>query len=273
MNKKKLLFSLLIVVLLTRCSHNNNKNNVICGLPIIDLNINYPEKVIDLSDISDITYIHLDSKRDEFLYKGSIKYITENSIVVYDRNSGSVLFFSKNGTPKSRFNRRGQGPEEYFGWIQIVYDEAKDDVFISINNSIKVYSSIGEYKRNLHLPSGTRLFLMGNFDNQSLIVFDESRMLYKVQPKTAKDNMDYLNYRNDSSFFLISKADGQVDYIQMSASQNDISLKTPSGQKIPSILYTTYIVKHTEGFLLCNPATDTAAIQREIFKFLYFGDL
>ena len=253
---KNSFFLLSTVILLTSCLHNNISTD---GLPVIDINKQYPEKEMILSDIADIKYVYLESKRNDFLYRGAIKYVTENTIVVNDIASGSILFFSKDGTPKSRFNRYGNGPEEYNEKvIPIVYDEVTDEVFVSVSfvNYIQVYSSKGEYKRKLLLPHGVRLTQMDSYDNQSLIVFDEGRMLYKAQPKTSEDNMDYLTHLVDSSFFLISKADGQVlNYIQMLASKNDLSFKTPAGN--PMMIYNTNIVKNAEGFLLCNPEIDT----------------
>jgi len=255
MNKNVFILLLLTISLLISCSQNKLSTD---GLPVLDVTKKYPEKEIVISDIADITYVHLDTRHNEFLYRGSIQYVTENTIVVYDTSSNSILFFSKDGAPQSRFNRYGNGPEDYLTINLIVYDEATDDVFISclFMNYIQVYSSKGEYRRKIFLPHGVALSQMDCFDNQSLIVFDISRMQYKAQPKTSADNMDYLTYLIDSSFFLISKADGQVlNYIPMSASKNDLSFKTDKGN--PMLLINTNVVKHAEGFLLCNPETDT----------------
>jgi len=267
MNKAIVLFLLLTIALLTSCLHHHLS---IDGLPVIDVSRKYAEKEIILSNIAEITYVCLDSKRNDFLYKGTIQYITKNTIVVKCAVTHSILFFSKDGAPKSRFNRYGNGPEEYWGTVnQIVYDEAADDVFISIPfiNYIQVYSSKGEYKRKLPLPHGVALSQMGSFDHQSLIIYDDSRRLYKAQPKTSKDNMNYLKQKMDSSFFLVSKADGQVlDYIPMNISQKDLSFKTPDG--MPALLPLMNMVKHTEGFLLCNPETDTVFLYNKNKEFI-----
>ena len=251
MNKKTILFLFYTVTFVTNCSYSNSS---IDGLPFIDVTKNYPEKEYILTDIADVTYIHLNTPNDEYLYKGGIIYVTENSIVVKDASSGSVLFFSKDGLPKSRFNHYGNGPEEYLGGFQVVYDEATDDVFVyGYSPFIQVYSSKGEYRRKLYLPHGVKPSQMDCFDNQSLIVYDISGIQYKAQPKDSKDNITPLI---DSSFFLISKTDGQVlDYIEMSATQIDLSVKTPSGGVM--LAFFTGIVRHADGFLLCNPETDT----------------
>ena len=254
------LFLLFTVTFVISCSRSNPSN--VDGLPVIDVTKKYPEKEIMLNDIADVTYVHLDSKQNDFLYKGTINYVTENTIVVVDVSSGSILFFSKEGNPKSRFNRYGNGPEEYFTkFPRVVYDETTDDVFIisSFAKFIQVYSSKGVFKRKLIMPSSVMPVMISeidSFDDQSLIVFDEGRRLYKAQPKTSKDNMDYLTHTIDSSYFLISKKDGQVlDYIPLPFTQIDLFVKTPTGTVIG--LWLSAMVKHSHGFLLCNPELDT----------------
>ena len=255
MIKKLFLILLFSVTLVIGCSRNNP---LIEGLPVIDVTKNYPEKEISLNDIADVSYVHLNSKSDDFLYRGTINYATENTFVVVDASSNSILFFSKDGTPKSRFNRYGEGPQDYWGMGNpIIYDEKADEVFINTRFKIQVYSSKGEYKRSLPLPSGVMIHQMDSFDDQSLIIFDENRRFYKAQPKTPEENLAYfMYYKIDSSFFLVSKADGQVlDYIQMPASPICLSIKTSGGGlMLPAI---TGMVKHAEGFCLCNPETDT----------------
>ena len=118
MNKNCFLLVPATILLITSCSRNNPSKTglpVIGGLPVVDVSKSYPEKEIVLTDIAEVTYVSLDSKNDDFLYKGSINYITENTFVVQDIVSGSVLFFSKDGAPKSCFNHKGNGPQDYWG--------------------------------------------------------------------------------------------------------------------------------------------------------------
>ena len=91
MSKNRFLLLLLTIAWLAGCSHNHLSTD---SLPVIDVTKNYPEREIKLSDIADITYVHLDSKDDDFLYRGSIRYITENTFVVNDAVTNSFLFFS-----------------------------------------------------------------------------------------------------------------------------------------------------------------------------------
>ena len=146
-------FLILLSALISTCSSGKQSKD---SLPYIDIGKKYLEKEINITDFADVSYVHLNTADDDYLYKGAIQDITENAIVVYDIVSGSILFFSKDGNPKSRFNHKGQGPNEYPAVRKIVYDEDTDEVFVlSALDAILVYSSTGEYKRILKLPEGT----------------------------------------------------------------------------------------------------------------------
>ena len=100
----------LMIVFITGCSSNKQTKE---GLPFIDVRQNYPEKRVCLTEIAYVEFLYLCSDNNDFLFLGTISAITKNRIVVFDRSSGSILFFSRDGKPKSRFNRVGQGPEEH----------------------------------------------------------------------------------------------------------------------------------------------------------------
>lgn len=68
----------------------------------IDVKGNYPEKKILLTDIADITYLHLSTGDEDYLYKGyeegqrgGISDFKKNTVVVADAVSGSILFSPK----------------------------------------------------------------------------------------------------------------------------------------------------------------------------------
>jgi len=256
MNIKTILNYVLIVYLSVGCSINKQSNE---GLPYIDVRKNYPEKEIVMTEIADVTYLHLITKNSDYLYRGRIICITENTIVVGDDSSGSILFFSKDGQPISRLNRYGVGPEEYpmSRFSSIIYDEAKDDVFIRVFNNILVYSSSGVYKKKLTLPPGIYDVQIVSFDNQSLLVHDPKRIFEKMQNKSIPKVSDFITHYNDSSFFLISKADGKVlEYITMPSNEIDLSFYLYDGVIRMRPTYCR-IVKCSEGLFLCNHEVDT----------------
>ena len=247
------LFLLTLVVFVSGCSSVDQSKE---GLPCIDVRKKYPEKEIILTDIADVEYVHLSTAYDEYLYKGFIGDITENTIVVGDDSSGSVLFFSRDGKPKSRFNRKGAGPEEYPAFLKpsIVYDETADDVYILINNgrNIFVYSSTGKYKRKLPLSADVSSLV--DFDDHSLFVYD-TQLIEKRQMKEGYTSSQAL----DSSFMRISKEDGRVlDFALIPYSDVDLTFRSRSETFFNAGIWNfNRIRKGTSGVYLCNPESDT----------------
>jgi hypothetical protein len=260
MKKETVLYLFFLSILVTGCSSDKQSYE---DLPYIDVRKDYPEKEINLTDIADVTYLHLSTASDDFLYKGKIDCVTQNTIVVIDRSSHSVLFFSKDGTPKSRFNRKGQGPEEYAGVEFTMYDEEKDDVYIlpGIFNTgsryINVYSSSGEYKRKLTLPQAGHDNQMVFFDDRSILVYDNSKMWQNIRKKYSEDKTAF-SEPVDSTFFLISKTDGTVlEYINLPGNNIDISFITNLERTFFGQISYARVRKCPDGLFLYNPETDT----------------
>jgi len=254
--KKEIVLYLVLSILVTGCSSDKQSKD---ELPFIDVTNEYPEKRIDLTDIADVTYVHLSSESDDFLFRGTIDYVTENRIVVIDRSSNSLLFFSKDGKPISRFNRRGQGPEEYTDAASVMYDEARDDVFVSpdFSDHIMVYSSAGEYKRKISLPQININGQMTLFDNQSILVYDNTKLWQTIMQNNSEEEITFTEQVVDSSFFLISKTDGALlEYIQLPNKNIDLSYKDLGGAFIGQISYGR-VRKSPEGLFLYNPEADT----------------
>ena len=244
----------LIVVFAIGCSSDKQSKYI---LPSIDIRKEYSEKEMALTDIADITYVHLNSQNSDYVYGGGVKYITENSIVVIDVSSGSVLFFSKDGNPKSRINHYGQGPEEYSSAnFFITYDEKEDDLYVIVpgytgasGHSTKIYSSTGEYKRTLILPACPMPLV--DFDDHSLFVYD---MQYQYE-KMMKAEEYFSSRLIDSSIYRISKKDGKVlEYVEYPITEVDIVDKGNGSRSTSSF---QRIINCDAGLFLCNPESDT----------------
>ena len=247
---KKITAYLLLSIVIIGCSSDKKSQKEIA---FINASKKYPEKEINLTDIADIRYVYLHSKTDDYLFKGRIEYVTENGIVVIDRSSQSILFFSKDGNPVSRFNRRGQGPEEYTDAVSVMYDETNDELFVSpdFSDHIMVYSSTGEFKRKINLPQANVNGQMVLFDDVSILVYDNTKLWRSImQGNLATTAID-------STFFLISKADGTLlRYIPIPNKNIDLSYKDLGGDFIGQVSYGR-VRKSPDGFLLYNPETDT----------------
>jgi len=263
--KKVLLFFLVIFAI--NCISDKQSYD---SLPFIDVRKNYSEKEIVLNDIADVTFLHLSAKNADYIYRGGIQDMTENTILVFDWATGSVLFFSKDGNPMYRFNHYGQGPEEYPHGMLFngIYDEERDEVYVPVdlgrNHYIQVYSSTGEYKRKLTLLQGINIALMVSFDGHSLLLYDRSNLINKTNRKIMGDHSAFSPQSNDSSFILISKNDGKVlEYVEVPSPAIDLSLKSGNGSNSP--VFQTYqrIVKCSDGYLLCNPENDTIYLYKK----------
>lgn len=252
----KLYFICFLFAFATGCSSDKQSSE---GLPCIDVLKNYPEKEINLTDIADVTYVQLSANNADYLYKGSIDYVTLNTIVVVDRTSNSVLLFGKDGNPKSRFNRKGQGPEEYTDAAYVMYDEATDDVYVipDFANYINVYSSSGEYKRKLILPQRNISNQMVMFDDQSILMYDNNKLWRNIVGAHSGDKTAFTEQINDSSFFLLSKTDGAVlEYIELPNKNIDLSYTNIARTFFGQINYAR-VRKCPDGLFLYNPETDT----------------
>ena len=249
MKKKYVIYFIIFFGIASGCSSNKQEDS----LPCIDITKSYPDKEIVLTDIADVTYLCLNSKNDEYLYKGVIHCVTKNTIVIMDNLSGKILFFGKDGNPKSQFNRKGSGPEEYVSSTRVIYDEENDDVFVySFSLDVKVYSSTGEYKRKIIFPEEAIPNPIVPFDDESLFLYDASIQFVPDRKREVTEETDYPTKYYKSPFVRISKTDGKVlEYVELPI--NSIELK-----KGDNPLIRTYrIVICGKGLLLCNPETDT----------------
>lgn len=266
MNMRKV-FYLVLSLVIASCTSNKELQE---KLAFIDVTKEYPEKKIELTDIADVSYLYLNSKNDDYLYKGSIDYVTENNIIVIDRSQNSVLFFSKEGNPKSHFNRRGQGSEEYRDAYSLMYDEANDEVFVSpdFSDHIMVYSSLGEFKRKINLPQVNVNGQMALFDDVSILVYDNTKLWKSIIQSNAPDIVQTI----DSAFFLISRLDGTVlDYISLPNKNIDLSYTDLNSVFTGQVSYGR-VRKSADGLLLYNPESDTVfhySTEKHLTPYMY----
>ena len=72
-----------------------------------------PKKELVLQDFMDVEYIPLETN-DEFINQGFVQDVGEKYILVKNRkNAGDVFVYDRKGKALHKFNRKGQGAEEY----------------------------------------------------------------------------------------------------------------------------------------------------------------
>lgn len=231
----------IFILILSSCKSNNINEEVI----IIDVEKNYQEKEIHLNQIADIFYILTEDSLD-FLYKGVPQCITANTIVIQDAISSDIMFFSRDGKAMSKFNKLGNGPNEFSYINTMIYDENSDELFIVSGDRILVYSSKGEFIRTISLLEGSLITEIREFDNISFLIYDMAG-----------------KYRRN--FSIISKEDGRVlKPIELSQnSQLQMYIMEMDGNNLGmTVGPINNIVMHENGFLLTDHSSDTVFLYR-----------
>ena len=165
----------------------------------IDVRKNYPKKELILQDLFDVEYIALDSS-DEFVCQGEVLDIGKKFILVRNLiNDGNVFVFDRKGKGLTKFNRKGQGYEEYqsISAADVVLDEDNEEIFIFGRRGIGVYDLYGKFLRKLTIRDSVTYLAKHNFDREHFIV----RYI---------DNRHDMTSSKSQPFSIISKKDGSV---------------------------------------------------------------
>lgn len=170
-------------------------------LPVFDFSKNYPQKKLRLQDMADIEYVPLETT-DDILLGGSseLSAVTDKYILVHEARLGDIFVFDrKTGKLYSHFNHKGQGGMEY-NWINngTILDEKKEEIYVC-SQFIQVYSLKGEYKRTLKINGFDHDMKILNFDDESLLIYDDVNIEPGRENKTKKD-----------PYSLVSKKDGSL---------------------------------------------------------------
>ena len=106
--------SLFLAFSLPSCQQSS-KSDYASGLPVIDLEKEYPVKRIDIHEIADVEYIPLETTDESLLTSGGTKAVSDKYIVIadYAPDNNQILIFDRKGKYLKTINRRGQGPGEY----------------------------------------------------------------------------------------------------------------------------------------------------------------
>lgn len=229
------LFSLSIPFLFNACSGEPRTASLIT----IDVTKKYPQKQIRLSDIARVEYVQLETT-DESVVTRQPSLVTDDYII-YGSNSGEMTVFDCNGRYLHRFNHRGEGPEEYLYLIDMAYDKAKDELFISTTKRIQVYSLKGHYKRSLPLtnPSGTT----------QIFLFREDDLLCCDYSGTQSNTMSVIS-RRDGSF---------VQEIEIPLFEKRVTTRFDVAERPGLIFFAPHIfvTSHNDGYLLSETSSDT----------------
>lgn len=163
----------------------------------IDVSKKYPLKELILQDIMDVEYIALEST-DEFLCQGIVQAIGKEIILVKNViNDGDIFIFDRNGKGLRKFNRKGQGSEEYIFNLSAFIDDNSGEIYIDeIIRNVLVYDFQGNFLKSI--PRDDNKWINATNYNQDYLIARESPSI-QIQNKT-----------DNQRFVIISKQDGNI---------------------------------------------------------------
>ena len=204
MTRLKMTFCFIAILMLMQCKSGSSEF-VAGDLVKIDVSQIYAEKEFYIQDIAKVEYIPLETNTNTLMRfrTDAIIHVSDDYIIAKNYNDGDIFVFDGQGKSKYSFNHKGQGPMEYNVLWDIAFDEKAKEIFVFdlYKSNIHVYSIDGKYKRTLDFFSGLSDINMYNFDDETLLVYDNSN----VRSQAISD-MSYAN----RPYLLISKNDGST---------------------------------------------------------------
>lgn len=170
------------------------------------LDTSYPEKELFIQDFMDVEYIPLETT-DEFINQGFVQDVGEKYILVKNRkDNGDVFVYDRKGKALHKFNRKGQGPEEYVNILGMVLDEKNEEIFINSHHTqrILVYDLYGNYKRTLKHQVGKGSLESNPYSS------DLSSFYWEVYNYDDNNLLCYDFLNDKTPFVLVSKKDGSI---------------------------------------------------------------
>ena len=170
------------------------------AMPVLDLNVRYPKKIVDLQDIADVEYIVLET-HDDGLASGSFNTTITDSLIITYNMSNDILFFHRDGRFSHSFNRKGGSGKEYSTISQkLCVNPEQKEIYIyeSARGRIQVYSFDGQYKRTLKVR--------GDGYEYGTLFYIDSEFLLLQDLKNVDENSPHP--ANPKPYYRLSVADG-----------------------------------------------------------------
>ena len=167
------------------------------AMPVLDMMLRYPKKIIDLQDIADVEYIVLETHEDGLVSGSFYTTLTDSLIITYN-SSNDILIFYRDGRFSHSFNREGgSGKEHSLISENLCVNPEQKEIYIyeSARGRIQVYSFDGQYKRTLKVKGD-------GFEFGRLFYIDTKSMLLEDRNDVGA------NGNNPRPYYRLSVADG-----------------------------------------------------------------
>lgn len=246
-NKASIFFLSLCMICGSAC--NNQTSNHNGSIPIVDLEKEYPEKDLLVSENAEIEYIRMETS-DEILLDGIAGLhlsVTNQYITTCNSREGRIFVFNREGKHLHNFNKKGNSGEEYVYPIVVRIDDNTKEIFVlDIRNKVMVYTLDGKFKRVLNLPEEMTTNELWNYNDEWLLAYDSY-------------NLDQNKPCTEQPFFFLSKKDGNVKRIGLTASDRTGNrvYSEQNGEKFVFQISFTNIYKNGDEFVLSELGGDT----------------
>ena len=196
---------ILFLVTFTSCSLFPKKEIAVPEWREVDLYADYPMKQLDISQFAEVVYLPLSKKfglKDRFYYSDFMGSVSKDYIVSYTLD-GDVEVFDNCGQKLHGFNAKGSDRnEEYIGIKTLLVDDGHQEVWIlDFDNSFKIYSLSGIFKRKLGIPEPLNVEVVRHWRPDTLLCYDDNRV---------EDGLS----KNPTPFYLLSKKTGEVRMLE-----------------------------------------------------------
>ena len=193
MEKVNTIFAIIILIIVVGCKGDKKSTDEFIT---VDITKSYTsKKELILQDFMDVEYIPLETN-DNFVNQGFVMDMGKEIILVKNiTNDGDIFIYDRHGKALRKFNRKGQGGEEYLYILNLALDEDKGEIFINDHYSQKiiVYDLFGNFKRRFKYQK------------------NKEELFYTDMFNYDKDNLICYNRLNkEIGFVLVSKQDGSI---------------------------------------------------------------
>ena len=172
------------------------------GLPHFDIQKDYPKRTVLLDELASIEYIPLETTDDALIRQVTEIAMSGDEMLVCDKPTGNVLFYTPQGKLKKVFNKQGGGPHEYQKLTEFSADFAHKEFYVwdyQLRYAIQVYSMEGDYLRTLPVKAKVWAGMLFDCDEKHLLAYDD----YGLSDLSATQFNEY-------PYILIDKQTGQL---------------------------------------------------------------
>ena len=238
--------AIILLVVMAGCGGGKQPSN---DYITFDVTKSYLAKELILQDFMDVEYVALETT-DDFLTQGSILDIGKEIILVRNNtNDGDIFVYDRNGKGLRKFNRMGQGPEDYgnLSGCYITLDEENNEIIVSnfMNGQNTVYDLYGNFARRF--SQNTRYATLRNFDREFLI----GKETFVRFDETATESLP---------FAILAKKDGSMVHDIRIRFEKAINprISPPDGGFIVLLdLSTNLIIPFRDSWIFAEFSSDT----------------